>query len=508
MLISNVLEKARRLFPENTAVVCGGTKLSYRELYERCCRLANLLVDLGVGKGDRVAIAHRNCHHYLEAYFATAMMGAILCSINTRLSPREISYILDDSGSKVLLGDREIEAKLFEASEGKEVKLIFADGLDGLTEGMDDEFDVDAFSVDPDDPAQLYYTSGTTGNPKGVILTHRNVTFHSLMTIAELSIGETDVWLHAAPMFHLADAWATFAITWVGGRHVMLGKFDAGAVLEIFEREGITITNMVPTMYNMLVNHPDAEKHDYSSIRLLLSGGAPMPPELARKVMEVFRCEYIQTYGLTETSPYLTISKPKSYMELTKEEEIALRSRTGREMMGVMLKVVREDGTEVAWNDREVGEVVVKGPTVTPGYWNLPDETKEAFRDGWFHTGDLAVVNEHGYINIVDRKKDMIITGGENVYSTEVEHVIYMHPGVFEVAVVGVPDEKWGEAVKAVVVAKPGFKLTEEEIIAFCKKHLAGYKVPKSVDFVDELPKTGSGKIAKRKIRDWYRKDS
>ncbi len=505
MLIGSILEKAKRLFPNAEAVCCQERKFSYRELYERCSKLSNFFKSLQIEKGDRVAIAHKNCHHYLEAYFASALRGAILCSINTRLSPKEIYYILHDSGAKILLGDKDISQKLEEATQKLPVKVIYTCELEEAVENFDPEPE-EVPSLNPEDPAHLYYTSGTTGKPKGVILTHRNVTYHSLMTIAELGITGKDVWLHAAPMFHLADAWATFAITWVGGKHVMLGKFEPEKVLETFQKEKITITNMVPTMYNMLVNHQNIDKYDYKSLRLLLSGGAPMPFELARKIMETFGCEYVQTYGLTETSPYLTISKPKAHMKLSREEEIRLRSRTGREMMGVMLKVIREDGREVRWNDKEVGEVVVRGPTVTPGYWNLPEETKKAFKDGWFCTGDLATVNEEGYINIVDRKKDMIITGGENVYSTEVENVIYMHPGVYEVAVIGVPDEIWGEAVRAVVVPKPGAKLTEQEIIDFCKKHLAGYKVPKKVDFVKELPKTGSGKIAKRIIRSWYEK--
>ncbi len=503
MIISNLLNKAVRFYPENISIVCGEKRFSYRDTYERVGKLAFLLRSLGVEKGDRIAIAHRNCHHYYEAYFAASFLGAILCSINIRLTPKEINFILNDSESKILIADREIKPIIEEACTGTSVKEVLWTGdLDGEIETIEEL--QEPIDIDPESPAHLYYTSGTTGRPKGVILTHKNVIFHSLMTIAELSINEKDVWLHAAPMFHLADAWATFAITWVGGRHVMVGKFQPEYVLELFEREKITITNMVPTMYNMLVNSPKAKDFDYSSIRILLSGGAPMPPELAKKVMDIFKCEYIQTYGLTETSPYLTLSKPKKDMPPDREFEV--RTKTGREIMGVMLKVVRENGEEVSWNGKEVGEIIAKGPTITPGYWRLPEETEKAFKDGWFYTGDLATIDPDGYINIVDRKKDMIITGGENVYSTEVENVIYQHPAVYEVAVIGVPDEKWGEAVKAIVVLKEGERATEEDIIQFCKKHLAGYKVPKSVDFVKELPKTGSGKIAKRLLRELYTK--
>ncbi len=305
-------------------------------------------------------------------------------------------------------------------------------------------------------------------------------------------------------MFHLADAWATFALTWVGGRHVMLSQFEAEQVLSSIESERITLSNLIPTMLNLMVNHPRLGEFDYSSLRVILSGGAPIAPDTVRRIIEAFGCDYIQTYGLTETSPYLTVSTLKEHLkELSPEAQREYISRTGREYLAVELRVV-DNGADVPPDDRTVGEVWARGETITPGYWNRPGETERAFHEGWFKTGDLAVIEPEGYINIVDRKKDVIISGGENIFSTEVEYALYEHPAVLECAVFGVPDEKWGEAVKAVVVTRPGEEVTEEGLIAFVKERLASFKAPKSVDFIEEIPKTGSGKIMKRAVRERY----
>ena len=258
-------------------------------------------------------------------------------------------------------------------------------------------------------------------------------------------------------------------------------------------------------MLNMLVNTPGVEDIDFSSLRVILSGGSSIAPEVVRRIMDAFGCDYIQTYGMTETSPYLTVSILKENLSrLPVEEQFVYKARTGRPFLGVLLKVVRDDGTEIAPDDQEVGEIIVKGDIVTKGYWNRPEETASAIKDGWLHTGDMAVVDPEGYVNIVDRKKDMIITGGENVYSVEVENVLYSHKAILEAVVIGVPDPKWGEAVKAVVVLKDGQTAEETEIINFCKEQIAGYKAPKSVDFVNELPRTGSGKLYKKGLKDFY----
>jgi fatty-acyl-CoA synthase len=338
-----------------------------------------------------------------------------------------------------------------------------------------------------------------------VMLTHKNVCLHALGTIAELKLVDSDIWGHIAPMFHLADAWATFAVTWVGGRHVMVGQFEPQAVMATIERQRITLSNLIPTMLNLMIKHPQVAEFDYSSLRVILSGGAPIAPQVVKSITAAFSCDYIQTYGMTETSPYLTFSILKKHLQdLAPEEQLKYKSRTGRPFIGVDLKVVDETGGLVEADDRQVGEIWVRGDTVTPGYWNRPQETAQAFVDGWLRTGDLAVVDAEGYVNIVDRRKDMIVTGGENVYSTEVENVLYMHPKVLEAAVFGVPDDKWGEAVTAAVVLKENESATAKEIIRFCREYQAAYKTPKTIVFLDELPKTGSGKITKKALRDPY----
>jgi acyl-CoA synthetase (AMP-forming)/AMP-acid ligase II len=337
------------------------------------------------------------------------------------------------------------------------------------------------------------------------MLSHKNVMTHALGTIAEIHLTDRDVWIHVAPLFHLADAWATWAITWVGGTHVLVREFDSKTVLETIEREKVTLTNLIPTMLNLMVNSSEVGKYDYSSLRVLLSGGAPIAPEVVKKIVQTFKCDYIQTYGMTETSPYLTLSLLKGHLkQLDEPEQLRFKSKTGREFIGVELKVVNDRGKEVKQDEKEVGEIIVRGDIVTKGYWKLPEETAKAIRDGWLYTGDMAVIDEEGYVTIVDRKKDMILTGGENVYSTEVENVLYMHPAILECAVVGVPDEKWGEAVKGIVVIKQGQTATEQEIILFCKDRIAHYKAPKSIDFIEALPRTGSGKIQKKGLRDQY----
>lgn len=517
MILTESLMKALKFFPKKEAIVCGERRWTYQEFYDRVNRLSHYLKDLGVGKNDKVAILHPNCHYFLEAYYGITQIGAISVPINCRLSSGEIAFILQDSESKILIADPMFQ-KQVDPIRG-EIKDIV--GIIWTGEGKVNKESGDLnyemvlhqtnFSALPetritdDDIAQIYYTSGTTGRPKGVMLSHKNVNTHALGTIAELHLTDSDVWIHVAPLFHLADAWATWAITWVGGTHILIREFDAKIVLETIEREKVTLTNLIPTMLNLMVNHPEVGRFDYSSLRVLLSGGAPIAPEVVRKVVETFKCDYIQTYGMTETSPYLTLSILKDHLKkLSYEDQLRFKSKTGREFIGVELKVVNERGEEIKRDEKEVGEIIVKGDIVTKGYWKLPEETKKSIKDGWLYTGDMAVMDEEGYVTIVDRKKDMILTGGENVYSTEVENILYMHPAILECAVVGVPDQKWGEAVKGIVVLKPGQKATAEEIIQFCKDRIARYKAPKSIDFIDALPRTGSGKIHKKGLRDKY----
>jgi acyl-CoA synthetase (AMP-forming)/AMP-acid ligase II len=514
------LRKAVDLYPKKVGIIDGDRSFTYAQIGKRAAGLAQFFQAQGVQPQDRIAILEVNSHAFLETYYAAAGIGAILNPLNYRLAPKEIACILEDSESRwlvaaaqfeslvqaILEGETSLEGILWIGDTAPSIKKVPCYAFEDAVDNQNNIFQ--PAPVKEDDVAHLYYTSGTTGRPKGVMLTHKNVCLHALGTIAELKLVDTDIWGHIAPMFHLADAWATFAFTWVGARHVMVGQFEAETVMATIEKERITLSNLIPTMLNLMIKHPGVMTYDFSSLRVILSGGAPIAPEVVRSISETFGCDYIQTYGMTETSPYLTFSLLKEHLKaLSPEVQFKYKSKTGRPFMGVDLKVVDENGNHVAADEQDVGEIWVRGDTVTPGYWNLPEATADAFSDGWLRTGDLATVDSEGYVNIVDRKKDMIVTGGENVYSIEVENVLYMHPKILEAAVFGVPDKKWGEAVSAAVVLKDNETATEEEIIGFCKQHQASYKAPKSIEFIAALPKTGSGKIYKKALRDPHWKD-
>jgi acyl-CoA synthetase (AMP-forming)/AMP-acid ligase II len=512
----SMLERAERLYPRAEGCVDGARRLDYASVAARARALAACLKNRGVARGERVAILDHNSLEFLETYFAAAGLGAVLCPLNVRLAAPELAEILRDCGARVLVARAEL-AQLARAAIALDTPLelvIWIGGgprLDDLrTLEYELALDSDGRSFERTAAgehaiAQLYYTSGTTGRPKGVILTHKNVATHALAAIAELALSDRDVWIHAAPMFHLADAWAVFAITWIGARHVFLPRFDEAEFLDQVERERVTITNLIPTMLQRVVRHPGVDARDFSSFRLILSGGAPIAPEVVRRVMAVFRCEYVQTYGLTETSPYLTLSLLERHLrELPPEDRFRYRAKTGRPMLSVELEVFGDDRSPVARDGRTVGEIRARGDTVTPGYWNRPDETARAFDGDWFCTGDLATIDEEGYVEIVDRKKDMINSGGEKVYCNEVEHALYAHPAVLEAAVFGVPDDEWGESVRAAIVLRRGERADETELARFCRQRLAGFKVPRVFLFVDELPKTGTGKISKRALRERY----
>jgi len=513
------LNKALTLWPDREALVEGDHRFTYRQLGNRVAALAQALKSLGLSKDDRVAILAPNGYKFLECYYGSAAALLTLMPINIRQSPDEIAAILNDSQAKVLIAHNDFENCVAKAvTQCPTVKsVIWLDRIPQarllncqqyLYETLLSENDgapLPQHLPEENDLAQLYYTSGTTGKPKGVMLTHRNVSFHALAASLELSLTDSDVWFHIAPMFHLADAWSVFSITWVGGKHVFIPYFKTEDVLKTIEKENVSLLAMVPTMANALVHDPAVSSHSYSSLRMFMTAGAPIAPELVRKIVEAFGCQYVQYYGLTEASPLLTLSLLKAHHQsLPQQERIRIASRTGRSFLGVELKVVREDGQEVAADDKEVGEIIARGPCITPGYLNQPEATAQLIKNGWMHTGDLAVIDQEGYVNVVDRKKDMIITGGENVYSTEVEYVLYEHPAVLECAVFGLPDEKWGETVKAVVVFKPGQTADERTLIEFVRSKIAAYKTPRSIDFLDQLPRTGSGKIFKRGLRDNY----
>jgi acyl-CoA synthetase (AMP-forming)/AMP-acid ligase II len=504
MNLTKILPQVVKLYPENIAIICKDKEFTYEQFVNRVGKLANSLLELGIAKGQKVAVIHKNCHYFLESYFGIMQIGAVLVPLNHYLSVDELVFILKNSETELLIINSNFSKKVYEACEkiGNDIKTIqtgdkYEDFIDSSASTLPSS------NIEEEDIAQIYYTSGTTGRQKGAVLSHKNVYSHAKSAISELSLKDNDVWLHAAPLFHLADAWATWAITMVGGSHIILSDFDPKTVCKSIEEQKVTITNLIPTMYYRLVNFSDVNKYDYSSLRVLMSGGAPISPNLVKMIIETFKCDYIQTYGMTETSPFLTMSILKDHLHsLPYEEQLKYKITTGRKFKGVELKVVNEKGEQVKANNRDVGEIIVKGDTITKGYWKIPQETKKTIKNSWLYTGDMAVINKEGYLTIVDRKDDIIITGGENVYSIEVENVLYTHTAVLEAAVIGVPDDEWGEIVKAIVVLKDGGKVTEKEIKDFVKGRVAEYKVPKIVEFQEGLPKLGSGKICKKMLKE------
>ncbi len=483
-------------------------ELSYGELGQRVRALAGGLCERGLVAGDRMAAFMPNSPEFLELYLASAHLGAILVPLNLRLSAPELSAILADADPRLLfIGDVPCAA-IQEAAASMNSETIIEVHL-GSGSWEDLHTDVGSYApadvISSDSPAQIYYTSGTTGRAKGVILSHGNVSAHARAAVSEFELSVGDTWGHFAPMFHLADAWAVFAVTMAGGAHSFLPVFEAQAVFTSIEADGVTITNLVPTMLQRMVQQAPDDLSCVRTVRRILSGGAPIAPELVSRLQDLFSAEYVQTYGLTETSPFLTVSLiDDEIAKLSDERRFFYRSRTGRPFGGIELQVVDADGTEVPHDGKTVGEIRARGPWVFSGYWNDPERTAEAFDDGWFATGDLATVEERGYLHIVDRKKDVILCGGETVYSTEVENALLTHGRLEAVAAFPVPDLELGEVVGAALVRArdEGRAATAKELWAHCELFLARYKVPRVFYFLDELPLSGSGKVQKRVLRE------
>lgn len=511
-----IFKRAVKLYPRKTAIVDGRLNFTYLELQDRVNRVTHAVADLAVSGQGRVAILDYNTHRYLEMYLGAAQSGRALLPLNTRLSVDEYIHILNDSQAEALVfhADYKPVVEKIRHAVNSVKHYVVCDGAadapwitgtyeDFLAAASNDP--VDFQPADENDLLNLYYTSGTTGRPKGVILTHRNIYANALTTIISFKLEDSTVWHHIAPLFHLADAFFGWSVTFQGGSHVMQRQFNPKSVLETIQTQRITCCMMVPTMINFILAEPDIDKYDLSSLQWVMVGGAPMSPANAQRMMERLGCRYVSGYGLTETSPLLTVGNIKDTLSAEPEEtKMNYLTRTGLEAIGVDLRVVDTTGKEVPWDGKTVGEIVARGDNVMKGYWNLPVETAAAIRDGYFHTGDLATVDSEGYIFIVDRAKDIIISGGENIASVEIENVIYSHPHVLECAVIAFPDEKWGEIPKALVVLKTGVELTEEELTKHCRERLATFKVPRLVSFVSELPKTGSGKLLKGELRKTY----
>jgi acyl-CoA synthetase (AMP-forming)/AMP-acid ligase II len=501
------LHRSVRQTPGATATVFGERRRTFAESADRIARFAGALAGLGVRTGDRVATYALNSDLYHEALLAVLWAGAVVNPVNIRWNPNEVAYSLEDSGTTVLLVDAafagvvpELRAKV----PGLRTVIHFGDGpvpgglltYEDLVSGAEPAEDA---LRGGDELAGIFYTGGTTGFPKGVMLSHANMLTAALGSLCSNAfLGRDGTYLHAAPMFHLGDLAFWVGQLVLGGAHVFVPAFDPVGVAEVISQHGVTHASLVPTMIQRMVDHPEVTRYDLSSVRGVVYGSSPMPEAVLTKAGETFpSAGFTHAYGMTELGPMTSFLLPGEH------GVASLRRSAGRPAVHAEIRIVDPDGAEV--RPGTIGEITVRGGHVMLGYWNKPAETAATVRDGWLHTGDGGYLDEQGYLFIVDRIKDMIISGGENIYSAEVENVLTQHPGVAACAVIGLPDADWGERVHAVVLAaadRP--RPTAAELRAYCKERIAGYKCPRSVAFVDALPLSGAGKILKRELRERY----
>jgi long-chain acyl-CoA synthetase len=496
-------------YPDRTAMIFQDRRLTFRELNARSNKLGNALLSLGLQKGQKVAVLQNNSLELVESLSGIPKVGLAVVPLNARQSGQEQAYILNDSEADALI----VGANLFPVidpvlSTVPRLKQIIVVG--GAKGGLDYHNLVDQqpetlpeIEVDEEDIDRIHYTSGTTGKPKGVVGTFR-ITYDRLvnnLVNLDQPIGPDDVNLNIGPLTHAAGfMMSIYSIR--GAANVVLDKFDIDQVLQTIEKEKVTAVLFIPTMMNMILIHPRLHDYDLSSLKRIWYGTAPMSPEKLKEAIRIFGNIFRQNYGLTEAPQPITYLGPEDHIIDGTEKERRRLASAGRPALGVAVKIVKEDDTEI--KPGEIGEITIQTRQLMKEYWKNPEATAEAFRGGWFHTGDMATIDEDGFIYIMDRKHDMIISGGFNIYPREVEDAIMTHPQVAEAAVIGVPDEVWGESVKAFVVAKPGAVPSEEEIIQACKNQLASYKKPKSVEFVPDLPKNAYGKVLRKVLKEPY----
>jgi fatty-acyl-CoA synthase len=507
--------RTRRLHADREAVVDGDLRLSYRQLFDRCDRWSSALQALGVARSDRVATIAPNTHAQLESFYAVPQIGAVLVPINYRLTAEDFVYIVNHSGATVVcvaseylaevdaVRDRMPEVRHFVAFEG----AAAFDGGDGWI-----DYEAAIAAADPDfarpeigerDLLSINYTSGTTARPKGVMITHRNAAINTIGTLLHLPIGVGEKYLWTLPMFH-ANGWTyTWTVTAAAATHVCLRKVDPATIFGLIRDEHVSWLCAAPTVLITMASAPPSVRGEVPAGVHVVTAGAPPAAATIERLEGEFGWEVTQVYGLTETAPFITVCAPLPEHEgLPLADRAVIKARTGVELLtSGELRVVDPEGQEVPADSETVGEIVVRGNVVMEGYYHDPEATERAMGDGWFHTGDAAVVHPDGYVEIRDRLKDVIISGGENISSIEVEGVLLRHPAVQEAAIVGLPDEKWGETPHAFVVLREGASATDDEIIAFAREHLAHFKAPRGVTFVAELPKTATGKIQKYVLR-------
>jgi fatty-acyl-CoA synthase len=513
LVLTHFLDRAVSLYGTKKAIFCDERALTYQELNTRVNQLSHGLRSLGITKGDRVAYLAPNSVEMLEGFYGIFQLGAIMVPLNIRLKPDDYLFILNHSEAKVLFVDQDLYHLIVPIKDKLvTVEKIIVHYKDDLTEetsydqwlAAQSSLQFDREELDENDVCSLLYTSGTTGNPKGVMLTHRNNYLHAMSCMHHLRVSDQDVLVHVLPMFHVNGWGSPFYYTANGAAQVCLRKATPETIFQALEKHKATVMHMAPTVLNSLMqfyekNVPELQQN----VRVVIAGSAP-PPAFVTRVEKELGWEFIQVYGMTESSPLNTISTIRSHLDVPVKEQYRLKAKAGYSMIGCDVRVVNEFGEDVAHNGKEIGEVVMRSNGVMLGYWKNEAATMEAIRDGFLYTGDMGTVDEYGYIDIVDRKKDVIISGGENISSIEVEGVLYDHPSILEAAVVAAPHEKWGETPHAFVVLKEGHQLTEDEVIAFSREKLAHFKAITGVTFVKELPKTASGKIQKVHLRNEY----
>ena len=510
-VVGDILRNNSQQYPSKIGLVYEEKRFTWHETEARVNRLSQGLLKLGLKKGDGVGLLSRNCHQWIETALSLAKLGLRMVPLNMMLREKELTYIINDSEARLLI----VDAQKTEMIKGMVGNLPGVKWVIGLHEdhGFNLDFEMmiqenlsedPKIPVFPEDLFMTIYTSGTTGHPKGAMLTHANLVAAAICEGYEYRMIPNDVTLTCLPLFFIGGWGSTCLPFLLRGCTQHIVNFDAETVLRLIQDEKITCLIMVPTIINIVTNHPNVRKYDYSSLRSIPFAGSALPVEHWRRAMDVFGNVFLSAYGFTEGCGTVCVLQPEDVNPRGNEKEVRRLASCGRAMVQTVMKLLDEKGREIPEGSEEVGEICVKGPTLLKGYWKLPEATAESLRDGWFYTGDMARRDEDGFFYIVDRKKDMIITGGINVYPREIEEVIYSHTAVMDCLVIGVPDEKWGETIKAVITIKPGMKVTSEEIINLCKENLASYKKPTSVDIVEEMPRTASGKLLKRELRDQY----
>ena len=511
MNVGTLFTKSARTFPERLAIAYGDYELNYQQANTRINHLANALRNLGIQKGSNVAILLHNCPEFIETLFACFKAGIGTVPINFRLHPKECAFIIDNSEAVAVVLGEDFRDSLYALKNGMpkvkhyiciteplEGMISYEKLLQGHSTGFTDE------RVERDDLAWLFYTSGTTGSPKGAMLTHHVLMMMTMNFFADMSpLAPEDVILHAAPLSHGSGLYGIPNVAKGAANIILKSKsFEPKIVFETIQRRKVTNMFLAPAMIKRLITSPEIDQYDLRSIKCINYGGAPIYEEDLKAAVRKMGQVFVQLFGQAE-SP-MTISYLRQEEHLLEGTEEQMRRLTSAGIPRTDLEVKIFDSHDKELPPGEMGEIVVRGEVVMKGYWRNPEATAETLRGGWLHTGDLGIMDERGYVYILDRAKDMIISGGENIYSREIEDIILKHPAVYEVAVIGVPDEKWGESVKAIVSLKEGQKATGEEIIDFCKQHLASYKKPKSVDFIEAIPKNPYGKVLKRELREKY----